>query len=584
MVFHPPSWVPPLPFDPPDSIPISEFMLNEQYGRHPFRLSRPPFTCGLTGLEYSWSDVCNRVNALASGLSKELGFTPNEGTEWDKVVCVFSVNTIDTVVFTWALHYLGGISSPANAAYSEDELVYQLKSSSSKALFTCVPLLETSIAAARKCGIPKDRVYLFDVPKQLTGASSDSQGFKTVNQLIEESSSLPQVERLRWTKGEGARRTAFLCYSSGTSGLPKGVKIAHRNLIANVLQVATSENPHRAKKKKPGDEYNPTEVSLGILPQSHIYSLVLLCHTVPYRGDQVINIPKFDLPQVLAAIQRFKINNLYLVPPIIIAMKNNPEVLKKFDLTSVETVFTGAAPVGPETAEQMQKQHPKWLVRQGYGLTETSTVVCSTAFHDVMDGSCGSLLPGFEAKLVSIEGNEIKGYDQPGELVVRSPSVTLGYLNNDKANQETFVDGWVRTGDEAVVRKSPKGYEHIFIVDRIKELIKVKGLQVAPAELEAHLLTHPAVADCTVIPIADDTAGERPKAFVVKSSSVGLEDNDRILVREIKKHVEKTKARHKWLAEVVFVDTIPKSPSGKILRRLLRDKDREERRKQGPRL
>ncbi|KAL8741749.1 MAG: hypothetical protein Q9190_005683 [Brigantiaea leucoxantha] len=190
-----------------------------------------------------------------------------------------------------------------------------------------------------------------------------------------------------------------------------------------------------------------------------------------------------------------------------------------------------------------------------------------------------------EARIVSTDGIEVKGYDQPGELVVRSPSVVLGYLNNDAANNETFQDGWMRTGDEAVVKKGPKGTEHVFIVDRIKELIKTKGLQVAPAELEAHLLTHPAVADCAVIPVPDEAAGELPKAFVVKSSSVGLEDNDLLLKRDIQKHVENHKARHKWLkGGVDFVDVIPKSPSGKILRRMLRDKEKEARREHGPKL
>jgi ribosome assembly protein SQT1 len=247
--------------------------------------------------------------------------------------------------------------------------------------------------------------------------------------------------------------------------------------------------------------------------------------------------------------------------------------------------------LGAETAEDLQKIYPSWKIRQGYGLTETCTVVCSTADHDIFFGSSGSLIPGYTAKLLTPEGTEITGYDQPGELVVQSPSVVLGYLNNDKANKETFLDDtdgkgrWMRTGDEAVIRKAPSGNEHVVIVDRIKELIKVKGLQVAPAELEAHLLTHPSVADCAVIPIPDDAAGEVPKAFVVKASTVGLEDNDRIIAREIAKHVEEHKARHKWLkGGVEFIDVIPKSPSGKILRRLLRDKEKEARRAKGAKL
>lgn len=272
-------------------------------------------------------------------------------------------------------------------------------------------------------------------------------------------------------------------------------------------------------------------------------------------------------------------------------MAKNQPACSKFDLSSVKSIFTGAAPLGAETAEELQGLYPSWKIRQGYGLTETSTVVCSSPEDDIWFGSSGSLLPGFTAKIVSIEGVELTGYDQPGELVVQSPSVVLGYLNNEKANKETFLedtDGkgrWMRTGDEAVIRKAPSGYEHVFIVDRIKELIKVKGLQVAPAELEAHLLAHPSVADCAVIPVPDDAAGEVPKAFVVKASSVGLEENDRMVARDICKHVESHKARHKWLkGGVEFVDIIPKSPSGKILRRLLRDKEKEARRKKGAKL
>jgi len=225
-------------------------------------------------------------------------------------------------------------------------------------------------------------------------------------------------------------------------------------------------------------------------------------------------------------------------------------------------------------------------IRQGYGLTETSTVVCSSIPNDIWFGSSGSLLAGIEARLVTIEGSEIEGYDQPGELWVKSPSVVPGYLHNDAATRDTFVDGWMRTGDEAVVRRHPtSGHEHIFITDRIKELIKVKGLQVAPAELEAHLLTHPAVNDCVVIGVPDERDGEVPKAFVVKGPGVGLEESDAMVKRDIARHVEANKARHKWLkGGVEFIDVVPKSPSGKILRRMIRDQEREKRRRNGAKL
>ncbi|GAB1213001.1 hypothetical protein ATERTT37_002150 [Aspergillus terreus] len=579
MVFTPPSYLGELP-PVPDNIPISEFMLNDAYGRHPLRSSRDPYTCGITGKSYSTTEVVDRVNCLSRALAKEFGWAPNTGTEWDKTLAIFSLNTIDTLPLSWAVHQLGGLVTPANAAYSPAELKHQLVDSGAKALFTCLPLLSTALEAASLAGLPKNRIYLIDMAPQIVG-DAKAPGYKTLSQFVEEGKALPQLEKLRWGPGDGARKTAFLCYSSGTSGLPKGVMIAHRNVIANVLQIATFEKSWRDTLGAPGQPY--TDVGLGLLPQSHIYALVVICHTGTFRGDQTIVLPKFEINSYLRAIQDFKIASLFLVPPIIINMLRNQELCAKYDLSSARTLFTGAAPLGEETAADFQKVYPNMIIRQGYGLTETCTVVSTTHPFDVFLGSSGSLVPGFEARLVSPEGKEITEYDTPGELVVRSPSVVLGYLNNEKANKETFEDGWMRTGDEGVVRLSPKGTEHIFIVDRIKELIKVKGMQVAPAELEAHLLTHPAVADCAVIAIPDEAAGEVPKAIVVKSASAGTDDE--AIIKSIQKHVQDHKARHKWLkGGVRFVDVVPKSPSGKILRRLLRDQEKEARRRAGVKL
>ncbi|KAH8660818.1 amp dependent CoA ligase-like protein [Tricladium varicosporioides] len=585
MVFTTESWVPKLRFDPPDSVPVSEFILSEKHGRTAYKKSRNPFTCGLSGKTYTAQEHADRVELLARSLSKEFGWQPNQGTEWDKVIGIFALNTIDSMTLAYAVHRLSGIASPANAAYSASELEFQLKNSSAKALFTCIPLLETALAAAKASGIPRERVFILEMPKAFSGDKSVP--FKTVGQLITEGARLPKLQELKWEKGQGKRQTAYLCYSSGTSGLPKGVMISHRNVISNIMQFERAESMQRSRRLA----NEQTEVVLGLLPLSHIYGLVVIAHAGAYRGDEVIVLPKFELPSFLNAIQTYKIEGLYLVPPIIIQLAKNQKVCSKYDLSSVRGLFTGAAPLGAETAEDLQKIYPNWKIRQGYGLTETCTVVCATNEDDIWFGSSGILLPSFNAKIVSAEGTEITGYDQPGELVVQSPSVVLGYLNNDNANKETFLDDtdgkgrWMRTGDEAVIKKSPKGNEHIFIVDRIKELIKVKGLQVAPAELEAHLLAHDSVSDCAVIPVPDDAAGEVPKAFVVKSSSVGLEENDRMVARDICKHVEEHKARHKWLkGGVEFIDVIPKSPSGKILRRLLRDKEKESRRKKGAKL
>ena len=405
--------------------------------------------------------------------------------------------------------------------------------------------------------------------------------------------------------------------------------VSHRNIIANVMQMRWHESVGRRQK---GIE---TQVSLGLLPLSHIYGFVIVAQSSVYRGDGVIVLPRFELRGLLASIERHKINYLYLVsrirgqcergsglfrrltrrqvPPVILQLLGNPDVCSKHDLSSVRHIYTGAAPMGAETHLDVVKAFPGWQVGQGYGMTETGTVALSTGENDIMVGTVGSLVPACYAKIMGEDGREVTAQEQRGELWIQSPSVTLGYLNNEKATAETYVhdhDGrWVRTGDVAVVRRSAAGHEHFAIVDRLKELIKVKvrktsppspittshgpgrarthtsqGHQVAPAELEAHLLTHPAVADCTVIPVPDKRAGEVPKAFVVKSVSAAGQTDDEV-AREVCKHVEDHKSSYKWLkGGVALVESIPRNPSGKILRRVLKEREQAARRATGAKL
>ncbi|KAI0913758.1 acetyl-CoA synthetase-like protein [Ustulina deusta] len=577
MVFTPPAWVPQLPFDPPDSIPLHEFVGSERYGRLPFHRSQNPFTCGLTGKTYTHAELRERQELLARSLSKRTGWRPNEDTPWDKVIALYSLNTIDYLMSTYAVHRLSGIVTPANAMYSAGELEHQLKSSGSKALFTCPSLLDNALKAARASNIPDDRVFLLDVP----GQPRDPR-FKTIEDLITEGRSLPELEPLRWTKGQGARQAAYLCYSSGTSGLPKAVMISHRNIITNIMQIRWHEDTGRRQN---GVE---TQTQLGLLPMSHIYALVVVANAGVYRGDSAIVLSRFELKTLLECIQKFKINFMHLVPPIIIQLLGNADLCSQYDLGSVRFIYTGAAPLGAETHEAMRRAFPHIVVGQGYGMTETSTVVVSTGENDVLVGTSGSLVPGTRAKLLDEAGREIAEHGRRGELLVQSPSVALGYLHDERATADAFVwdrDGrWMRTGDVAVVRVSPSGHEHFAVVDRLKELIKTKGHQVAPAELEAHLLTHAAVDDCAVIPVPDDRAGEVPKAFVVKAAAAAARADEEV-AREIAKHVEEHKARYKWLkGGVEFIDVVPKSPSGKILRRVLKDREREARRAKGARL
>ncbi|KAM0413600.1 hypothetical protein ACHAPT_013624 [Fusarium lateritium] len=577
MVFTPPPAVPKLPFDPPDSITIPDFVFSDKYGRKPISRSRGPYTCGITGESYTTAEVVEREKLLARALAKRLGYDLAEGTEWDRVLALYSLNTIDYIPLTHAVHRLSGIVTPASAAYSAQELQHQLVSSGANALFTCVPLLDNALAAAKGAGIPQDRIFLLPVPGFEAKAP-----FKTIDDLIAEGRDAPELKPLNWVKGQGARQVAYLCYSSGTSGLPKAVQISHRNVIANIMQMTIQDGVGR---KAAGVD---TQVQLGLLPLSHIYGLVPVAHYGLYNGDETVILPRFELKMLLSAIQRFKIEQMALVPPILIHMLSSQDECAKYDISTIRFIFSGAAPLGKETMEDLWKVWPKWNICQGYGLTETSPVVTSTSELDIDAGSSGTLLPGLKAKLIDTDGSEITEYNKPGELLVQGPTVVLGYLNNAKASAETFVhheDGrWMRTGDEVIVRKSAKGNEHFVIVDRIKELIKVKGHQVAPAELEAHLLSHPLVSDCAVIQVPDLRAGEVPKAFVVKAAEAKGKSDDEV-TQSINKFVEEHKAKHKWLkGGIEFIDIVPKSPSGKILRRLLRDRERQARKEKGAKL
>lgn len=206
----------------------------------------------------------------------------------------------------YAVHRLNGIVTPANAAYSAQELTHQLKTSGAKTLFVSVPLLDTGLEAAKAVGIPKNKIFIVGMP-----GFEKKDGFVTIEELIAEGAQAPKLDEVKWATGQGARQTAFLCFSSGTSGLPKAVMISHRNVIANTMQYVVHESYGR---KLAGVE---TQGSLGLLPFSHIYALVIIAHGNVYRGDEVVVLPKFDMPTFLSAIEKFKLAQLYLVRKLI---------------------------------------------------------------------------------------------------------------------------------------------------------------------------------------------------------------------------------------------------------------------------
>ncbi|KND86884.1 4-coumarate--CoA ligase 3 [Tolypocladium ophioglossoides CBS 100239] len=571
MPFTSPSYIPKLPFSPPDSVPVHEFLFGREssakYGRrHSLSASKPPFVCGVTGQSYSAVEVSERIELLARGLASELEWQVNEADAFDKTLAVFSLNTIDTLTVSWATHRLNGISVPISSLYSVDELAGQLKKTKCKGLVTCAPLLDAALSAAELAGLPRTRIFLLQVPEASRRGVSAPEDMKSIDQLIDQGRGTPPLSDLAWEAGRGAKQTAFLCSSSGTSGLPKNVMISHRNAIANIMQIVTYESTYQPLEP---------ELCLGVLPQSHIYSLVVVSQASIWRGDGVVVRQGFELGQTLKAIQYHKIKRLWLVPPMIVAMTKAPRIVESYDLRSVRIAAVGASGISKEIILAFGDLLPECKVVQGYGMTESTGVVCFGNVEDAMTGSCGHLYPGYEARLIGEGGKDVEAYNTPGELVLRSPSVVVGYFQNEEATAEAMLEGkWLRTGDLMEVRKSDAGHEHLFIVDRVKELIKVRGLQVAPAELESHLLLHWAVAEVSVIPLPDERAGELPRAYIVRATGAEKGDED-ALRKQLRKHVMDVFARHKHLdGGIEFLDQLPKTASGKIQRRVLKEKAR----------
>lgn len=435
-------------------------------------------------------------------------------------------------------------------------------------MLTCPSRLDTALEAAKQAGIPESKVFLIRVPGDAAAGGTHPERILDMEDLIAAGQRLPPLPRHKWSKGQGRQQAAYLCYSSGTSGPPKGVMVSHRNIIANVIQMTLYESTFLTR--------SAPDIILGVLPQSHIYSIVLTTHVPVFRGDTVVTMARFELMDFVRAVKKFQMTLLYVVPPILISLVKQGALAEDpatFDLPSVRRIFCGAAPLSQELSLQIRERYPGVLLGQGYGMTESATVISSHP-KDVYDGSSGCIIPGLEIKIVDPEGNEIREPNKRGELFVKGPNVTLGYYKNEEATNETFVGGWLRTGDEVEVRLHPRTKDpHLFVVDRVKELIKVSGFQVAPAELEGHLLGHPLVADCAVIPVPDDRSGEVPRALVVlrKDSNVDHQTAE----RQLKDWVAQHKSKHKHLrGGVGFLPEVPKSPSGKILRRLLRDREK----------
>jgi acyl-CoA synthetase (AMP-forming)/AMP-acid ligase II len=326
--------------------------------------------------------------------------------------------------------------------------------------------------------------------------------------------------------------------------------LTHRNLVANMSQFG------------PLQVVDDRETVAAVLPFFHIYGMVVIMNMGLHVGATIVTMPRFELELFLQLLQDYRVSLAYLVPPLVLALAKNPAV-GHYDLSALKTIFSGAAPLGEDVAQACAERLGA-EVRQGYGLTETSPVTHSNPEGRNRPGSVGVLIPDTECKVVDVASGRELGPHETGELWVRGPQVMRGYLNRPDATAETLdPEGWLHTGDLGFADED--GY--FYIVDRAKELIKYKGLQVAPAELEAVLLAHPAVADAAVIPIPDEEAGEVPKAYVVLKEEAAP--------KEILAFVAGRVAPFKKVRRLEVVEQIPKSASGKILRRVLVERERE---------
>lgn len=500
-------------------------------------LDRPALVEGASGAITTYRALIAQINRVARALAAR-------GLAVGDVVGLHSPNVPAFASVFHGILRAGGTATTINVLYTADDIAEQLTDSEATFLFTVSPLLPQARAAAERAGIPEQNLIVLDG----AGAAADPAGHASLADLLAEDAPAPDVDF------DPATQLAVLPYSSGTTGRPKGVMLTHRNLVANICQI------------EPCLKIRPEDRLLAVLPFFHIYGMTVLLNAALYRRASLVTMPKFDLVEFLRIVSERKCTCLFVAPPIAVALAKHP-LVDEYDLSSVHMIFSGAAPLDQQLGTSVAGRLG-CRVRQGYGMSEMSPVSHAIPFDrdDIAIDSVGLTIANMECKLVDpATGEEIayptEGVSEPGELWCRGPNIMVGYLGNPQVTAETLdADGYLHTGDIATVTADGV----VTIVDRLKELIKYKGYQVAPAELEALLLTHPQIADAAVIGVLDDEGEEVPKAFVVTQQGAKLTAAD------VTAYVAERVAPHKKVRQVEFIDTVPKSAAGKILRKNLR--------------
>jgi len=470
---------------------------------------------------YTFAELRAAIHSLAGGLAAR-------GVGTDTVVGLMAPNIPEYAVVFHGVAVAGGAVTTINPTYGSEEVRHQLTDAGATMLFTVPMFVETALAAIEGTEVTE----LIVIGDAAPGATAMSEVFG---------------EPIEQVSVDLAEHTVVLPYSSGTTGLPKGVMLTHHNLVANIEQCR-----HAIK-------YGDDEVALAALPFFHIYGMQVLMNGLLANGVTAVTMPRFDMVEALAAVQSLKITRFFAVPPMILGLAKHP-IVDDYDVSSVRQVFSGAAPLGAELAAEAGARLGCEVV-QGFGMTELSPVSHCTVEGEYRPGTSGVTISNTESRIVDPDTGDDQPVGERGELWVRGPQVMKGYLNNPSATAATIDDdGWLHTGDVAIIDE----HQHMTIVDRLKELIKYKGFQVAPAELEALIITHPKVADVAVIGVPDDAAGEIPKAFVVAApgETVTLEDVQALVGEHL--------VSYKQIRLLETLDAIPKSASGKILRKELR--------------
>ncbi|KAK6431979.1 hypothetical protein LTR95_011853 [Oleoguttula sp. CCFEE 5521] len=522
---------------------------------HTLRLGNGSYTDTSTLQSLSFPAVRDLATLLSTSLVHLYNLQPG------KTVSLFAGNSILYPVAMWAAVRVGARVNGANPAYGVVETCEALRVAGTSVLFVGPEGLGVALEAVERVGMGRERVVVLCEEAEWDGKM---QGVRSLGELVELGRKLEEV--LEWSIPSGLTNKdvcGYLNFSSGTTGKPKAVMLSHHNIIAQCHQLAQQQ------VVSPGQQYK----ILAVMPLFHITGLVRFCHYPVFMKGQCFMLPKFDFATMLQTIIKYRIEELILVPPIMIRIVKDPtaqpflpnlrEVVKRWS--------SGSAPISPEIIALLQNEFPNAGFRQGYGATESTACIFAhppSHFDYKYATTVGKLMANTTAKVISLTDPSVElGPNETGEICAKGPQIAMGYLDNEAATKETFKDHWLHTGDVGYIDN--EGLLHIS--DRIKEMIKVKGQQVAPAELEDLLLGHEAVEDVAVVGIADEYAGERPKAVVVLKKSVEAGD---AVGRKLLEWVKGRKVRYKWVKEVEFVSEVPKSATGKLLRRVLRDRER----------